>query len=160
MKSIRLGVLASAVAAGVAVALGSLGSAAATTGHDRHGATFTLVERTTASTSVDTDRSGGESVGDMSVFESDFLAGGKKVGTVEGFCIIISDTLWDCQATGSLAGGGIRSAGRFDVTAETNTVAIVGGTGIYGNAGGQITITAVTDESETDTFEVTNVKRA
>jgi hypothetical protein len=145
----------------VALSAGSLASASAQHG-SRKTVTMTFLEKNTAGTFVDVDESGGQSVGDVFVFQSDLLdpATHAKVGTVEGHCMLItaSGDLTDCDASGMLAGGQIRVSGA-STDAETNVLAVTGGTGIYRNVRGQITTTSIDDTSSTDTLEITGVRR-
>ena len=43
--------------------------------------------------------------------------------------------------------------------ANTNVLAVTGGTGIYRNVSGQITIETIDDSTSTDTLELTGVRR-
>ena len=98
----------------------------------------------------------------MFVFQSDLLDPNThaKVGTVEGHCVLItaSGDISDCDASGILAGGQIRVAGA-NSNADTNVLAVTGGTGIYRNVSGQITVQTIDDNTSTDTLELTGVRR-
>ena len=144
----------------VALSAGSLASASANHGFNKT-VTLTFTEKSTAGTFVDVDKSGAApTVGDVFVFQSDLFDAvtNAKVGTVEGHCTIITDTLSDCDASGILAGGQIRVAGA-STEADVNVLAVTGGTGIYRNVSGQITIETIDDNTSKDTLELTGVRR-
>ena len=120
-----------------------------------------MIARSRAARSDDVDKSGAApTVGDVFVFQSDLFdaATHAKVGTVEGHCTMITDTLSDCDASGILAGGQIRVAGA-STDADVNVLAVTGGTGIYRNVSGQITIETIDDNTSKDTLELTGVRR-
>lgn len=151
----------------VALSAGSLASASASHGfHKNHGfnktVRLTFTEKDTAGTFVDVDHSGGQSVGDMFVFQSDLFdpSTNAKVGTVEGHCVLItaSGDISDCDTSGILAGGQIRVSGASS-DADTNVLAVTGGTGIYRNVRGQLTTTSIDDTTSTDTLELIGVER-
>ena len=145
----------------LALSAGSLASASPNHG-SKKAVQLTFIEKSTAGTFVDVDQSGGQSVGDMFVFQADLLDPNTqaKVGTVEGHCVLItaSGDISDCDASGILAGGQIRVAGA-NTDANTNVLAVTGGTGIYRNVSGQITIETIDDSTSTDTLELTGVRR-
>lgn len=145
----------------VALSAGSLASASANHGFNKT-VTLTFTEKSTAGTFVDVDQSNGQSVGDMFVFQSDLIdpSTHAKVGTVEGHCVLItaSGDLSDCDASGILAGGQIRVSGPSS-DADTNVLAVTGGTGIYRNVSGQITIETIDDNTSKDTLELKGVRR-
>jgi hypothetical protein len=145
----------------VALSAGSLASASANHGFNKT-VRLTFTEKDTAGTFVDVDHSGGQSVGDMFVFQSDLFDPdtNAKVGTAEGHCVLItaSGDIVDCDASGILEGGQIRVSGASS-SADTNVLAVTGGTGIYRNVRGQITTTSIDDTTSTDTFELIGVER-
>ena len=144
----------------IALSAGSLASASANHGANKN-ARLVLIEKSTAGTFVDVDKSGeAPTVGDVFVFQSDLFdaATNAKVGTVEGHCTVITETLSDCDASGILAGGQIRVAGA-STDADVNVLAVTGGTGIYRNVSGQITIENIDDNTSKDTLELKGVRR-
>jgi hypothetical protein len=145
----------------LALSVGSLASASANHGFNKN-VRLVFIEKSTAGTFVDVDKSGGQSVGDVFVFQSDLLdpATNAKVGTVEGHCTLItaSGDISDCEASGILAGGQIRVGGESS-NANTNVLAVTGGTGIYRNVSGQITTETIDDNTNKDTLELTGVRR-
>jgi hypothetical protein len=148
-----------AVLGALALSAGSLASASANHGSSKNRLVF--IEKSTAGTFVDVDKSGSDpTVGDVFVFQSDLLdaATNAKVGTVEGHCTIITESLSDCDASGILAGGQIRVSGA-STDADVNMLAVTGGTGIYRNVSGQITIETIDDNTSKDTLELTGVRR-
>ena len=83
--------------------------------------------------------------GDVLVFEGDVMNARqtKQVGRQDGFCVFTQveggdDHFELCQLSFSLAKGQIELQGTFDQTANPNTFAIVGGTGIYRTAHGVV----------------------
>lgn len=143
----------------IALSAGSLASASANHGSNKNALVF--IEKSTAGTFVDVDKSGAApTVGDVFVFQSDLFdaATNAKVGTVEGHCTVITESLSDCDASGMLAGGQIRVSGA-STDATVNVLAVTGGTGIYRNVGGQITIETIDDNTSKDTLELTGVRR-
>jgi hypothetical protein len=146
----------------LALGAGSLASASANHGSDKGVVRLTFIERSTAGTFVDVDGSGGQSVGDEFVFQSDLLdpATKAKLGTVEGHCMLItaSGDINDCEATGTMEGGQVRVAGGGPSDQDVTVLAVVGGTGIYRNVSGQITVETIDDSTSKDTLELTGVK--
>ena len=144
----------------IALSAGSLASASANHGSNKN-VRLVFIEKSTAGTFVDVDKSGGApTVGDVFVFQSDLFdaATNAKVGTVEGHCTVITASLSDCDASGILAGGQIRVGGAT-TDANVNVLAVTGGTGIYRNVSGQITIETIDDNTNKDTLELTGVRR-
>jgi Allene oxide cyclase barrel like domain len=151
-----------AVLGALALSAGSLASASANHGSDKKVVRLTFIEKSTAGTLVDVDKSGGPSIGDVFVFQSDLLdpATNEKVGTTEGHCMLVtaSEDLTDCDASGVLAGGQIRVAGASS-QADVTVLAVTGGTGAYRNVRGQLTIETIDDTTSKDTLELTGVQR-
>jgi hypothetical protein len=145
----------------LALSVGSLASASANHGFNKS-VRLTFIEKSTAGTFVDVDHSGGQSIGDVFIFQNDLFdpSTHAKVGTVEGHCMLItaSGDITDCDASGILAGGQIRVAGA-DSNANINVLAVTGGTGIYRNVSGQITIETIDNSTSKDTLELTGVRR-
>ncbi|MDP9256209.1 MAG: hypothetical protein M3Q31_06620 [Actinomycetota bacterium] len=145
----------------IALSAGSLASASANHGFNKT-VRLTFIEKSTAGTFVDVDKSGGPSIGDEFVFQSDLLdpTTHAKVGTTEGHCMVVtaSGDLSDCDASGILADGQIRVAGASS-NANVTVLAVTGGTGAYRNVSGQITIETIDDTTSKDTLELTGVRR-
>jgi hypothetical protein len=144
----------------LALSVGSLASASANHGPNKN-ARLVLIEKSTAGTFVDVDQSGdAPTAGDVFVFQSDLFdaATNAKVGTVEGHCTVITESLSDCDASGMMAGGQVRVAGA-STDGTLNVLAVTGGTGIYRNVSGQITIETIDDNTSKDTLELTGVLR-
>ena len=144
----------------LALSVGSLASASANHGFNKS-VRLVFIEKSTAGTFVDVDKSGAApTVGDVFVFQSDLFdaATNAKVGTTEGHCTVISESLSDCDASGILAGGQIRVEGAA-TDAKVTVLAVTGGTGIYRNVSGQITIETIDDSTSKDTLELTGVRR-
>jgi hypothetical protein len=65
----------------------------------------------------------------------------------------------DCEASGIMEGGQVRVAGGGPSDEQVTVLAVVGGTGIYRNVSGQITIETIDDSTSRDTLELSGVKR-
>lgn len=128
--------LAAGVAAGAVLALITAPAGASS------GTRLSLVERGTAVHVIDAPAAEADGqAGDTGVFESDLLASGTKVGTLEGSCIQIraNGTLDDCAVTVTVGRNSYRMTGPFD-PAKGGTLTIVGGTGAWVGAAGTDTI--------------------
>lgn len=84
----------------------------------------------------------GDSVGDIFTFANPVYdkANTTKVGTDQGYCIrIAAGEAWECEWTVFLAEGQISVSGPvFD--AKESTLAVIGGTGAYKNASGEMAL--------------------
>lgn len=135
----------------VAVVAGQ-GVASAGTGH-----TMILTEKFTHTVTQDIDPKG-VSMGDRLEYTTDVRnREGRKVGLGVGDCVQLSgtseaDALYNCIATFRLGRDHIMSSGIWDLTRKTNKWAIMGGTGRYRGASGEIDFTAPTADSFVDTF--------
>ncbi len=105
-------------------------------------------------TLIDVDRSGGRgpTLGDEYIFTDRIYqwAGrkrGKRVGTTHGIATITSPTTAFFTGTVSLPGGLIQGAGYFRFTARVEKIIVLGGSGRYRNAGGEVTITKLGGEN-------------
>ena len=103
---------------------------------------------------IDVDRSGGggPTRGDQYLFTDGLYQWqgtkrGKRIGTTHGIATITSPTTAFFTGTMSLPGGLIQGAGYFNFTAPVETIIVLGGTGKYNNAGGEVTITKLGGES-------------
>ena len=146
----------------LALSAGTLASASANHGSGKGAVRLTFIEKSTAGTFVDVDKSGGPSVGDEFVFQSDLLDPDThaKVGSVEGHCMLITESgdVNDCEASGTMEGGQVRVAGGGPVDEKVTVLAVVGGTGIFRNVSGQITVETIDDSTSKDTLELTGAK--
>ena len=129
------------------VAIGSVALASASS---------TAVPRTMTLVSVDTGTGDqyvdvgtkGESIGDMVIFTEllrDPRSANKVVGHNEILCITVSRNAGRCHGTLFLPGGRIEAAGTVRFTTRTFRVPIVGGTGSYAAAAGELVITSLSD---------------
>jgi len=103
---------------------------------------------------IDVDRSGGDwpTRGDQYIFTDGLYRWngkkrGQRIGTTHGIATMTSPTTAFFTGTMSLPGGLIQGAGYFDFTARVETIIVLGGTGRYSNAGGNVTITKVGGEN-------------
>jgi hypothetical protein len=88
------------------------------------------------------------SKGDQNVFEDVLLRDGEEVGAGSGSCVITevgpAGFSMQCDVTYQLEGGQIAAQGR--ATGDpVKSLAIVGGTGRYAGAGGEVTLTEFGD---------------
>ena len=127
--------LGSALAISTLAAFGFIPAAAAHT--------VTLVERATSDTVTDTGAKG-DSVGDILTFANDLYDKDNKtkVGSDNGYCFrTVAGKAWECAFTNMLDGGQINVAGPF-LDGQDSTMAIIGGTGRYHNAHGEMKLHA------------------
>jgi hypothetical protein len=111
---------------------------------DQHAAVTIIIktiQQSTAYTSVDADRDGKPSVGDYSIAQVVHLSPrtGKPIGGGSAICTQVNagGSPFDCQGQDHFAGGEIREAGRFTIS-KGFRLAILGGTGIYQGASGEL----------------------
>ena len=126
----------------LSLALATLASAVALAG-----TSITVVERATTDAVIDTGAIG-DSVGDLLSFANVvYDADNKKpVGTDQGFCVRTQvGKAWECSWTTSLADGQITVEGPF-LDKGDSVLAIIGGTGKYANARGQMKLHARDDK--------------
>ena len=129
-----------ALAAGVPVAVLAAGSAPADAGT---AGTLHLVEKIVSFTEVDV-RPRGVSQGDSFVYRSDLLdPGGDKVGRGGGECVSLRPAggglgLTGCDSVLELDGGQLAYTGFFDFSGARGSMPVIGGTGRYRNAAGQL----------------------
>ena len=105
-------------------------------------------------TLIDVDRSGGPgpTLGDEFIFTDGLYQWsgkkrGKHIGTTHGIATITSPTTAFFTGTIFLPGGVIQGAGYFQFTARVEKIVVLGGTGRYSNAGGEVTITKLGSEN-------------
>ena len=103
---------------------------------------------------IDVDRSGGggPTLGDQYLFTDGLYQWqgtkrGKRIGTTHGIATITSPTTAFFTGTMTLPGGLIQGSGYFSFTARVETIIVLGGTGKYNNAGGEVTITKLGGEN-------------
>ena len=103
--------------------------------------TIKTIQQAVAFTSIDADHNGKPSVGDYSIAQVVHLSpkSGKPIGGGTAICTQIdaAGSLYDCQGEDHFAGGDIREAGRFRI-AKGFRLAILGGTGVYQGAAGEL----------------------
>jgi hypothetical protein len=139
-KTVRVVVLliaVSVVAGVVAAAVSAKGSSVTT---------IRLVEKDKAFHFVDNPPLGGQnrapSMGDQFVFTSELLTrSGKHAGMLYATCTVMSGgkgTVSTCSGTFGLKGGQLAAMTTLVGEAKTDRIAIVGGTGIYAGARGEV----------------------
>lgn len=140
MRRISKTTVAVAGLAAVALGAGSLATASddPASGHDRQTTFFQL----TGFVPVDVDGDGKASDGDTFVIRGDHFTreGGTRIGSGTSVCTVVDNAagLSDCQGSDTLPAGEIRTAGQLVQGASGFRWAIVGGTGRYRTAHGQL----------------------
>jgi hypothetical protein len=146
---IRISILAAVTATAVGLLFGV--SAGAAESQER---VISLLSVQQGGSLIDVDRSGGRgpTLGDQYIFTDGLYQWkgpkrGKRIGTTHGIATITSPTTAFFTGTMTLPGGQIQGAGYFSFTAHLETIIVLGGTGRYNNAGGEVTITKLGGEN-------------
>jgi hypothetical protein len=129
------------VAAALAILVVAGGTVAASERRDG-GRSFTVVERAETDTVIDLGAPG-DSLGDQLPFGNPVFdkTNTHQVGRDEGNCFRTNPGLaWECTWTTILAHGSLTVQGPFYDDLRDSQLAITGGTGIYRNARGQMTL--------------------
>ncbi|MGW6131984.1 allene oxide cyclase barrel-like domain-containing protein [Cellulomonas sp. NPDC055163] len=102
--------------------------------------------------------------GDQIVFEDTLLRGGREVGAGGGTCTVTAIVPADpplalaCQVTYELPDGQISAQGRAS-NAPVKTLAVVGGTGRYVGASGELVLTELGNAENTGRLVITLARR-
>ena len=136
--------LVTVVVSGVAVQQAQASSKPAAQHHSsagqQHGATtFTVVERAVTDTVADTGPAG-DSLGDVLAFGNPIFTANNKthIGSDNGSCIRTTvGKAWECSWTLTLGKSSLVVEGPFYDTADSD-LAIIGGTGVWATARGQM----------------------
>jgi hypothetical protein len=139
------------VAAGAAGAVGAAAAASDSGDDDGDGAVArqASIGIVTSLTKVDTDQNHRDSVGDLLIFRIDAknAAETRTLGTGDSVCTAteIRGTAVTAHCTGSarFGDGTLELAGLLHTDATSDRFAIVGGTGRYEEADGEVTLTAL-----------------
>jgi len=103
--------------------------------------TITTIQKGTAFTAIDVDHDGKPSIGDVTIAEVVHVSPktGKRIGAGTAVCTQINaaGTHFDCQGEDHFAAGELREAGSFTVS-KGFRLAILGGTGAYQGASGEL----------------------
>lgn len=135
-----------------AIALAVMGLVGAPTGSADPG-TLVLIERATTDEIIDIGAPG-DSTGDVLTFANEVFdaANQDRVGSDQGACTrIIPSVSWDCRWTLSLSDGQIMVQGPFFDRADS-VLAIVGGTGRYANAQGEMDLAHIVPDDSSYRF--------
>jgi Allene oxide cyclase barrel like domain len=158
---LRFCVLAATTATAVGLVLGVSPGAAGD-----HARVISLLSVEQGGNLVDVDQSGGRgpTLGDQYIFTDGLYQWqgtrrGKRVGTTHGIATITSPTTAFFTGTMSLPGGQIQGAGYFSFTAHVETIIVLGGTGRYRDAGGDVTITKLGGENSNNSSLVIRLVR-
>jgi hypothetical protein len=85
----------------------------------------------------------------ISIVQDETLPNGQHFGTAFVYCITIQAPKAECVATHMWAKGEVAAEGPFDPTqGEKQTVAVIGGTGAYRGAKGEIDVTVSPQRNE------------
>src|SRR5262249_20069174 len=135
MKSFRI-ILAAVAALGLVIAVTAFKPKASTT-------KLTVVERADSDTVTNLSKEG-DTVGDILTFANKVFdeQNAKEVGSDNGECFrTVAGAAWECTWTLTLSDGQIMVEGPFYDTKDS-VLAIIGGTGSYSSARGQMTLHA------------------
>ncbi len=141
-------IAAAVLAAGLSLA-GITAAQAGTLSRPGHGhhqpetTRFTVVEHAVSDTTTDTGAKG-DSVGDILTFANPVFdaANKKQVGSDNGYCMRTKvGAAYECNWTVTLAGGSLAVEGPFYDSADSE-LAIIGGTGKWATARGQLKLHA------------------
>ena len=142
----RRSILLSAVVAAVGVAViavGAVASASPDSRPSRHSTQFTVVERALTDTVADTGPTG-DSLGDVLAFANPIFDAKNtvQIGSDNGSCVRTKvGASWECSWTTTLKRGSIVVEGPFYDTSDS-TLAVIGGTGAWQGANGQMRLHA------------------
>lgn len=116
-----------------------------------------VVEHATSDATIDLGAAG-DSVGDTLVFANDLYdaADANKVGTDQGSCVrTVPGKAWECTWTAFLPDGQVVVQGPFYDDGSESTLAIIGGTGKFGDASGEMVLSTGPNASEyTFTYKI------
>jgi hypothetical protein len=134
-------VCAIAVFAAAVVTAGGAEKRTRTLRFDEKTTLFNVIDNPPADTGQDPE------AGDTVLFRGTLMRGTKKVGTDQGFCIVITPPVAQCTATFFFAGGSFGGSDSFDFSdKKPQGIAFMGGTGAYAGMQGQGKVTQVSNE--------------
>jgi hypothetical protein len=136
----------------VALALSAAGASA----HD-NGKAFEVTGKAIAPPTMIDLGAPGDSVGDQQIISMDVFKGAKRIGESHVVCVTVRAGIAQCDNVTNLPGGQIVATGLVtDAQEETSpfTQAITGGTGVYRNAHGQLTVSEAGPQPATLKFEI------
>jgi hypothetical protein len=149
---LRKVIVPAVIAAGAAGAIGAASAASDSGDGDGDGAARQVrIGIVTSQTKVDTDQNHRDSVGDLLIFHSEVLNGSetRTLGTAQSACTVteIRGTALTAHCTGTteFADGTLELAGLLHSDSSSDRFAIVGGTGRYDAADGQVTVTVLNE---------------
>lgn len=140
------------------VLIGASGASGADGG--AHPREFIAIDTTVKETDIDVDNSKSFTIGDQFI-EHDVLknqAQTRTIGALDAICTFtdVSDDapVVHCVGTVTLDGGTLEIAGLLNFADEQGHVAITGGTGVYDEVDGQLTLQAITETDVRITFDI------
>ena len=153
--ALRRALITAVVAGCVAAAVGGISLARA--GGSSGDRTLHFTEVQTGSVFVNVRHSTHGRAGDEFIFHARLEhPGGSRAGSLDAKCTLLLHNRLQCEGTARLAGGtlalsaGVSAADSVKVT----HVAIVGGTGRYDRAHGELTSTSTGDNTSEDVFDI------
>ena len=145
--------LTAAVAGVVAAAFGAVSLARA--GGSSHNHVFTLTEVQQKGTFVSVSGNPQGAPGDEFIFHAALKRDGKKVGTIDAYCVLTVSPDVQCTGTFKFADGSLAASALIDQVDKTpDHISIVGGTGRYAHASGQVTSTSTGNTTSRDVFNI------
>jgi hypothetical protein len=133
---------------GIAVGGGTLASASSTASAQ----TMTLIAVDVPKSDIYVNvGSKGDGPGDTNLFREALLRDGKRVGVTEIMCTAMSRSAARCWGTMRLPGGTLEAAGAIHF-ARSFSVPVLGGTGTYRGASGELTVTPLGEKR--DRYEI------
>jgi hypothetical protein len=141
-------------AAAAIVGLGVGGASLASADGETSDRQFVLIEHQVSQHFVDLGDAG-LSVGDHAVFRSVFTTPSRAhAGDVNVVCTLVGKATVHCNATARLHDGTLELGGLFDITSPDIRLAIIGGTGAFDRAHGQLSSHHLHGNISRDTFDI------
>jgi len=152
----KVGIVVLGLALGGALAGGGVALASSAEPHITTAQTIHMLEHDSQQKFVDLNHNNRPDSGDSFVFAGSLTnpSTHKRIGSVEGQCVVTFGDNALCQAQGTLSGRGTVSITGGSGDATDFDLAVAGGTGEFQNARGQIHIHQVNDTDSVDTLHL------